>query len=95
MSDFWRLWAKSLGAKASSCDKESDTVAIIRTIIFLSYFITNGFIITNVIRHWNSNGVPLVQLSIICESVQNTRYNRIEPIQVLSNESNLPKKHLQ
>lgn len=94
MNNFWRLWAKALGAKASSCDKESDRVAIIRTIIFLSYFITNGFIIANAIRHWNSNNVPLVELSIICEPNQNTRYNNNEPIQVLSNESNLSKKHL-
>lgn len=46
----WRLWAKSLGTKASECDKESDKVAIIRTIIFLSYFITNIFIIYGVVR---------------------------------------------
>jgi hypothetical protein len=31
----WRLWAKSLGEKASKCDKESDKVALIRTFIFI------------------------------------------------------------
>lgn len=49
----WRWWAKALGQKASDCDKESDKVAIIRTIIFASYLITNLFIIAGVIRHWN------------------------------------------
>lgn len=49
----WRWWAKSLGQKASDCDKESDKVAIIRTIIFASYLITNLFIVAGVIRHWN------------------------------------------
>lgn len=49
----WRWWAKALGEKASKCDRESDKVAIIRTIIFLSYLITNAFIIAGVIRHWN------------------------------------------
>lgn len=48
----WRWWAKSLGQKASDCDKESDKVAIIRTIIFGTYLITNCFIVAGVIRHW-------------------------------------------
>ena len=49
----WRWWAKALGEKASKCDKESDTVAIIRTVIFVTYLITNCFIIAGVIRQWN------------------------------------------
>ena len=51
----WRLWAKALGQKASKNDRESDYVAHIRSIIFLSYLITNLFIIAGVIRHWNDN----------------------------------------
>lgn len=50
----WRIWAKSLGEKASNCDKESDNVAIIRTLIFTTYLITNCFIVSGVIRHWNN-----------------------------------------
>ena len=53
----WRWWAKALGEKASKCDKESDTVAIIRTIIFATYLITNCFIVAGVIRHWNDETV--------------------------------------
>lgn len=49
----WRLWAKSIGEKAGKCDKESDTIAVIRTIIFATYLITNVFIVAGVIRHWN------------------------------------------
>ena len=49
----WRWWAKALGEKASKCDKESDRVAIIRTIIFATYLITNCFIVAGVIRQWN------------------------------------------
>ena len=49
----WRWWAKALGEKASKCDKESDRVAIIRTVIFATYLITNCFIVAGVIRHWN------------------------------------------
>jgi hypothetical protein len=46
----WRLWAKSLGEKASKCDKESDKIAIIRTVIFFTYLITNIFIVYGVTR---------------------------------------------
>lgn len=49
----FRLIAKSLGEKASSCDKEADKVAIIRFIMFLSIFVTNCFIVANALRHWN------------------------------------------
>ena len=49
----WRWWAKALGEKASKCDKESDKVAVIRTIIFATYLITNCFIVAGVIRQWN------------------------------------------
>ena len=51
----WRLWAKALGEKASKCDRESDTIAWIRTFIFVSYLITNAFIVAGVIRHWDDN----------------------------------------
>jgi hypothetical protein len=55
MKKIWRIWAKSLGEKASSCDKESDNVAVVRTFIFITYLITNIAIVTNVVRHWNSS----------------------------------------
>ena len=48
----WRLWAKALGEKASSDNREADIIAIIRTVILLLYLITNIFIISGVIRHW-------------------------------------------
>jgi len=48
----WRLWAKALGKKEGINDTESDRVALIRTLIVLSYIITNFFIIAGVIRHW-------------------------------------------
>ena len=49
----WRWWAKALGQKASNKDHEADKIAIIRTLIFTTYLITNAFIIAGVIRHWN------------------------------------------
>lgn len=56
----WRFWAKAIGEKASKCDKESDTVAVIRTIIFFTYLVTNCFIVAGVIRHWND--VTVIEL---------------------------------
>lgn len=56
----WRLWAKALGEKATEDDKESDFIAGIRTVILLTYFITNLFIIAGVVRHWND--VPTKRL---------------------------------
>ncbi len=56
----WRLWAKSLGEKASKNDRESDHIAGIRTVIFGTYLLTNLFIIAGVIRHWNDG--PTINL---------------------------------
>jgi hypothetical protein len=55
----WRWWSKALGEKASKCDKESDKIAVIRTVIFLTYLITNAFIVAGVIRHWNQEQIQI------------------------------------
>ena len=52
MKKLWRVWAKALGEKAGATDKESDTIAIIRTIIVLSYIATNICIVAGIVRHW-------------------------------------------
>jgi len=51
----WRLWAKAIGEKAGKDDKEADNIAHIRTFIFITYLITNFFIVAGVIRHWNDS----------------------------------------
>jgi hypothetical protein len=61
-SNLWRFWAKSLGEKGSKCDRESDTIALVRTFIFLTYLATNIFICAGVIRHWN-DAQPVQQVS--------------------------------
>jgi len=58
----WRWWAKSLGEKASKCDKESDKIAVIRTIIFATYLITNAFIVAGVLRQWNRKTEVYIQV---------------------------------
>ena len=54
MRKMWRIWAKALGAKEGKNDREADIIAGIRTLIFISYLVTNCFIISGVVRHWNS-----------------------------------------
>jgi len=48
----WRLWCKALGEKHGKTDSEADKIALIRTGIVVSYFITNCFIVAGVLRHW-------------------------------------------
>ena len=52
MKKYWRMWAKALGEKSGNNDTEADKIAFIRTIIVLTYIVTNLFIIAGVIRHW-------------------------------------------
>jgi hypothetical protein len=49
----WRVWAKALGEKAGKNDTEADIIAIIRTLIFITYLTTNVAIVANAVRHWN------------------------------------------
>ena len=60
----WRLWAKALGQKASDSDSESDIVAWVRTLILVTYLVTNCFIVAGVVRHWNDDQ-PLIRIPVI------------------------------
>ena len=64
----WRIWAKALGEKYGRNDREADFIAGIRTLIFISYLVTNLFIISGVIRHWND--VPTERLSVQHQSIK-------------------------
>ena len=44
---------KALGAKEGKNDREADIIAGIRTLIFVSYLVTNVAIVANAVRHWN------------------------------------------
>jgi hypothetical protein len=52
MKKYWRLWAKSLGEKQGTTDKEADKIAIIRSIVVLVNFVTCFFIVAGVIHNW-------------------------------------------
>ena len=50
----WKIWKYALGSFADDKTRDYDNVvAIVRTIILFTYLITNVFIISGVIRHWN------------------------------------------
>ncbi len=49
-----KVWKYALGSFSDEKTKEVDNqVVMVRSLIFLSYLITNCFIISGVIRHWN------------------------------------------
>ena len=51
-----RVWKYALGSFSDDRTKEYDNyVLLVRSVIFLTYLITNCFIISGVIRHWNAN----------------------------------------
>jgi hypothetical protein len=65
----WKWFAMALGEKASKCDNESDIVARIRAVIFLTYLITNSFIVANTLRHWNDKTTVEVYINEIPSSI--------------------------
>tara|TARA_B100002019_G_scaffold12071_2_gene9731 strand:- start:2167 stop:2352 length:186 start_codon:yes stop_codon:yes gene_type:complete len=52
MRYYWKLWAMSLGERASEDSVEADKVAIIRSVVVLVNFLTCFFIVAGVLRHW-------------------------------------------
>jgi len=54
MRELWRIWKYALGSfEDTKTARYDNAVCAIRTFIFVSYLITNCFIISGVIRHWN------------------------------------------
>ena len=69
MKRVWIIWKYALGSFSDEKTKEYDNyVVIVRSIIFVSYLITNFFIISGVIRHWNN--VPTKRLPVQYQSIQ-------------------------
>jgi hypothetical protein len=72
MKHLWHLWALALGEKAHKKDQVADKVAVVRTLIFTTYLITNCFIVAGVIRHWNSR-----EINVEVEIYENPNYSEI------------------
>jgi hypothetical protein len=81
LKQIWHLWALALGEKAHKKDQVADKVAVVRTVIFVTYFVTNAFIIAGVIRHWNDKEIK-VQVEIYenqdySEKLQSEGWDRV------------------
>jgi len=69
MIKVWRIWKYALGSFSDEKTEPYDSyVVLVRSIIFVSYLVTNCFIISGVIRHWNN--VPTERLPIQHQSIQ-------------------------
>lgn len=76
MKKLWHLWALALGEKAHKKDDVADRVAIVRTIIFTTYLITNCFIVAGVIRHWNDEQTIYIEIHENSNNPQNSYTER-------------------
>ena len=59
----WRIWKYALGSFSDEKTEPYDNyIILVRSIIFVSYLVTNCFITAGVIRHWgdgHESGTPV------------------------------------
>lgn len=68
----------ALGEKSHpNCNKTADRVALIRLVITLQILITNFFIISGVIRHWNDQSTVVINSNDVPSSLFQTEKERI------------------
>ena len=66
VTKLWKVWKYALGSFNDDTTKEYDNyVVLVRSIIFISYLITNCFIVSGVIRHWDSNKTDTCRLPLV------------------------------
>ena len=69
MIKLWRIWKYALGSFSDEKTEPYDGyVVLVRSVIFVSYLVTNCFIISGVIRHWNN--VPTERLSLFNQPIK-------------------------
>ena len=76
MDTLIKIWKYSLGSFSDDKTAPYDNyVASVRTVIFVSYLVTNAFIISGVIRHWNedTSNPPGSVLERSCNELHPTR----------------------
>jgi len=66
MKEILRIWKYSLGSFSDSkTEKYDNWIALVRTVIFVSYMITNSFIVAGVVRHWDADKCVTVDTELI------------------------------
>ena len=79
MAKLWKIWKYSLGSFSDTKTEDyDDWVAIIRTCIFVSYMVTNVFIVSGVLRHWHDVPSELSQTQEKGYSKQTATFMKIE-----------------
>ena len=69
MKKVFKIWKYALGSFSDEKTEPYDGyVVLVRSVIFVSYLVTNCFIISGVIRHWNN--VPTERLSLLNQPIQ-------------------------
>ena len=71
MRQIWTIWKYTLGSFSDTkTENYDDWVALIRTCIFVSYMLTNFFIISGVLRHWNDlpSELPKTEEKRLCKA---------------------------
>ena len=62
MKEILLVWKYSLGSFSDSkTEKYDNWIALVRTVIFVSYMVTNSFIVAGVIRHWDASRPEVLQ----------------------------------
>ena len=75
MGNVAKIWKYALGSFSDDQTKEYDNpVLLVRSFIFLTYLITNCFIVSGVIRHWNANEKE----NISCDRTSRVRQSLLE-----------------
>ena len=65
------IWKYSLGSFSDDKTSPYDNyIASIRTLIFVSYMVTNAFIISGVVRHWNSSANHNIPVSVDTQCIK-------------------------
>ena len=66
MKEILLVWKYSLGSFSDSkTEKYDNWIALVRTVIFVSYMVTNSFIVAGVVRHWDANRTVSVDTEVI------------------------------
>ena len=66
MKEILLVWKYSLGSFSDSkTEKYDNWIVLVRTVIFVSYMVTNSFIVAGVVRHWDSNRTVSVDTEYI------------------------------
>ena len=50
--NIWKIWCKALGEKSGTTDRQSDGIALIRTMLVTQAIVTNFFIVANILKEW-------------------------------------------